>query len=188
MKRLVLVQNDGRTRVIARAPALAREAADLCLAREPEGSWVRARLETCARPALGYTLEATRTPTWAWVDASEWPESATRAELPSYDATLCKLEAWVGSMGIHPTWDEVIRTPWPGHQNGPLTEGGCLDPDAHLLECARRAERSPLHAMLELVFREGMERGAYIERMQRAEIFAPPTRPKRRYTRTSTAR
>jgi len=144
-----------------------RAEADVALAAFA-GPWLEATLRRPDR-----THDEGARPKWRRLPASKWRKvrhwTADEQHRFARD-DVERITAWLRRAGVRVTWERVMRSPWPGHERGPLTEAASLPPD-ETLRSMRRRGRDALRAVLGEVYTEGMERGAARARDQSAESF-----------------
>ena len=125
-----------------------RAEADVALAALA-GPWLEATLRRPDR-----THDEGARPKWRRLPASKWRRvrhwtAAERERFASDDVD--RIAAWLRRAGVRLTWERALRSPWPGHERGPLTAATCLPPDETLRSMRRRgcdalrAVRSGLH-------------------------------------------
>lgn len=130
------------------------------------GPWLEATLRRPDR-----THDEGARPKWRRLPASKWRKvrhwtAAEQKRLASDDVD--RIAAWLRRAGVRVTWERVMRSPWPGHERGPVTEATSLAPD-ETLRSMRRRGTDALRAVIGEVYTEGMERGAAIARERSME-------------------
>ncbi len=130
------------------------------------GPWLEATLR---RPDRTH-VEGAR-PKWRRLPASKWRKvrhwtAAEQKRLASDDVD--RIAAWLRRAGVRLTWERALRSPWPGHERGPLTEATSLAPD-ETLRSMRRRGHDALRAVIGEVYTEGMGRGGALARERSME-------------------
>ena len=161
----VAVPADGGEVAVDIGEAATRAEADVALAALA-GPWLEATLRRPDR-----THDEGARPRWRRLPASKWRRVRhwTAAEQERFASDdVDRIAAWLRRAGVRLTWERALRSPWPGHERGPLTEATSLAPD-ETLRSMRRRGHDALRAVIGEVYTEGMERGGALARERSME-------------------